>query len=519
MAPSEQFWQLLLGGEQVAACSRMDSAQGFEKAGATQLRESTQTHVKQELGDAATKFSSSSEQLDAQQKTGLDTAKSLGIDEFLQMSSDDLCRQPALLHTQAEKLVSVQDELAVQNCSLFLASSKALNSLSSSVSIVGIRGGSPFTAFGQRRHRSSKWHLTLLELPSLVLKCSNGGLHDEAVDAMMLADERIASLRASGCCDMPLLDFLEMQMKEARKSCVKAMLRQLGQHAQLSSSVKLIGPLRRLNCSEEQLKVQYLRRRDGEISRQRRNAEGSCETDPAHGLCAAAELLRVDVLQTAINYRNGPRVYRAIFGSTDGRLSAWLGEQCYFFPVVALTFDRYVIAVHQQRLEGIAAAFARSIDEYDCVPSTVHLSLLGTSPWFQSDLSVNRGCVFLLRHAPLSNLYNSILEVANAFQECPISTTAAGVVSLIESLLAFCIRKLISVKPGRRENFEEDINATERSLVRKDDGREGSGTCQAEFFVLCDIFATVLLPAVEKQLSFTFPLQTGLATEVIALMA
>lgn len=35
---------------------------------------------------------------------------------------------------QAEKLVNVQDELAVQNCSLFLASSKALSSLSSSVS-------------------------------------------------------------------------------------------------------------------------------------------------------------------------------------------------------------------------------------------------------------------------------------------------------------------------------------------------------------------------------------------------
>lgn len=40
----------------------------------------------------------------------------------------------ALLHIEAEKLVDAQDKLAVQNCSLFLASSKALSSLSRSVS-------------------------------------------------------------------------------------------------------------------------------------------------------------------------------------------------------------------------------------------------------------------------------------------------------------------------------------------------------------------------------------------------
>ena len=35
---------------------------------------------------------------------------------------------------QAEKIANAQDELAVQNCSLFLASSKALTSLRCSVS-------------------------------------------------------------------------------------------------------------------------------------------------------------------------------------------------------------------------------------------------------------------------------------------------------------------------------------------------------------------------------------------------
>lgn len=42
----------------------------------------------------------------------------------------------ALLHVQEEEIANAQDELAVQNCSLFLASSKALNSLRCSVSCV-----------------------------------------------------------------------------------------------------------------------------------------------------------------------------------------------------------------------------------------------------------------------------------------------------------------------------------------------------------------------------------------------
>ena len=159
----------------------------------------------------------------------------------------------------------------------------------------------------------------------------------------------------------------------------------------------------------------------------------------------------------------------------------------------------------------------QSMDEYDYVPVTSHLKLLGASPWFQSGLSANRGCVFLLRHAPLSNLYNSILEVANAFQECPISTAAARVVTLTESLLAFCIRKLISLKPGGRENLDEEIKAIEHNLVQEGDGRGGHTTCQAEFFVLCDIFGTVLLPALANELSSTFPLQTVLDIKVTIL--
>lgn len=88
--------------------------------------------------------------------------------------------------------------------------------------------------------------------------------------------------------------------------------------------------------------------------------------------------------------------------------------------------------------------------------------------------------------------------------------------TLIRNLLALCIRKLISVKPGSRGAFEDEINAVEHALVQKESGCEGSAKRQAEFFVLCDIFATVLLPAVAKQLSSTFPVGTDLDTEVIA---
>ncbi|CDJ67021.1 hypothetical protein, conserved [Eimeria necatrix] len=603
---SQQFLHLLLGDDAAAALTLGEDVNAKSIDKPTPSNGLTRPNLTDELQDESRQFQASYEATLPTGGAEGNTIKVPGIDEILQMTGDELCRQPALLHIEAEKLVDAQDKLAVQNCSLFLASSKALSSLSRSISSLSATLGEMEQCIqplqnGLKQFRAesnaaasheASLHILislqpsvsgLLELPSLVLNCSNGGLYDEAVDALMLADERIASLRANGCCGMRLLDSLEVQMKEARNTCMKAMLRQLGQHAQLAASIKLIGPLRRLSCSEEQLTTQFLHRRDGEISRQRHNAEVTCETDPAHGLCAAAELLRVDILQTAVHYR-------AIFGKTDGRLSTWLAEQvhwfvkllnqellksssknvavesfesgrssidiaavealanqtsvqppsnfrlglldlatvfrqtynaatafrrvqCYFFPVVAFTFDRYVVAVHRQTIECIAAAFARSMNEYDFTPSMLHFSLLESSPWFQSCLSVIPGCVFLLRHGPVSNLYNSIAEVLNAFQECPISTTAPRVVILIESLLVFCIRKLTSMKPGNRDDFEGEINAIENSLLQKKDVSGDANTRRPEFFVLCDIFASILISTVARQLALTIACHTGLDTE------
>lgn len=157
------------------------------------------------------------------------------------------------------------------------------------------------------------------------------------------------------------------------------------------------------------------------------------------------------------------------------------------------------------------------MNEYDFTPSMLHFSLLESSPWFQSCLSVIPGCVFLLRHGPVSNLYNSIAEVLNAFQECPISTTAPRVVILIESLLVFCIRKLTSMKPGNRDDFEGEINAIENSLLQKKDVSGDANTRRPEFFVLCDIFASILISTVARQLALTIACHTGLDTEVSSL--
>lgn len=48
-------------------------------------------------------------------------------------------------------------------------------------------------------------------------------------------------------------------------------------------------------------------------------------------------------------------IFRQVFNAA----SAFCRVHAYFFPVVAITFERYVVAVHRQRLEAIAAAFAR----------------------------------------------------------------------------------------------------------------------------------------------------------------
>ena len=124
--------------------------------------------------------------------------------------------------------------------------------------------------------------------------------------------------------------------------------------------------------------------------------------------------------------------------------------------------------------------------------------------------------MFLLRHAPLSNLYNSIAEVLNSFQECSISTAAPGVVSLLQELVIFCIRKLTSIKPGKRRNFQSEIDMIEQSLIQKKEERDAPRR-QAEFFVMCDVFRWVLLPTLFRHISAILPTGTDLFPQVIAL--
>lgn len=143
----------------------------------------------------------------------------------------------------------------------------------------------------------------------------------------------------------------------------------------------------------------------------------------------------------------------------------------------------------------------QSIAEYDYQPSMVYFSLLEGTPWFQSCIAANPSCLLLLRHAPLSNLYNSIAEVLNSFQDCPVLTAARGVVCLFEKFVAFCIRKLEFVKPAERHNFHEEIQAIEEGLLQKHAEREGSASRQAEFFVMCDILAFILIPIICRHIS------------------
>ncbi|XP_026189917.1 uncharacterized protein LOC34618613 [Cyclospora cayetanensis] len=596
MGSSQRFWELLLGEDTLTCLLQRDNAKEFTRADTPQCPEDESAPLVT-AGEAAQETTVPAE---------------LEVERLLQMTGDELCKQPALLQIEAAKLRNAQDELAVQNCSLFLASSKALNSLSCSVDNLSAtlrkiaQCVQPLQS-GLKQFRTesnaaasqeaslhilvSMQHLVsgLLELPSLVLRCSNGGLHDEAVDALMLADEQITALRTHGCCNLRLLDSLEVQMKDSRNSCMKAMLRQLGQHSQLAASIKLIGPLRRLSCSEEQLRAKFLQRRDEKITRERRNAEQACEMDAAQGLCAAAELLRVEILQTAMHYR-------AIFGTTDRHLSAWLADQvhwfvklvqhelakgangrteatgyldserpvfspaaveaivaawgsqatsyqtsafrmelselstvyrqtynaasalrrvqCDFFPAVSLSFDSHVVSLHSRTLESVGVAFARSLDEYDFSPAPLYFGLINSSPWLATCLSAGSSCLLLLRHPPLANLYNSIVETINAYQDCPVASVAAAIVRLVENLLLFCAHKLLALRPAKRQELESEIAAIEQSLIDKKEQQDPINK-QAEFFVLCDIFVGVLVPTLASHVAALIPSQAALCPEKV----
>ncbi|KAL8274678.1 hypothetical protein Esti_001393 [Eimeria stiedai] len=585
MPLSQKFWELLLGEDVAAALAPQGKIEGRAERKARLSVKSPRDEADQTAGTEQP-TSSSPRQL---------SISTLDIEDFLRMTGDELCRQPAQLHTEIEKIAAAQDELAVQNCSLFLTSSKALDSFRCSIENLSATlaelqqcvkplhtGLKQFKAESNAAtSREASLHILssmqrsvseLLDLPSIALNCCKGGLYNEAVDVLMFADEKMSTLRASGCNNLRLLESLTSELEDVHKTCRSAMLRQLGKKAQLSDSIQLVGPLRRLSCSEGQLSRQFLERRNGDIGCQRHNAEIACEAEPAQGLCAAAELLRSDVLQTAIHYRT-------IFGTIDGPLSAWLVEQvywfvklvelrllhgtahgalevldgessalahatestatpagserlsefpvkladlanvfrhaysaawalhrvqCFFFPSVAMIFERYVIAMHKHTLDKVATAFEQSLDEYDYRPSLAYVSLLKNTPWFETCIAANPCCLFLLRHAPLSNLYNSIAEALNSFQECFISTAAPGILSVMEKLFIKCIRKLSSVKPGERQELEGEIQGVEHHLLERND-YEGTTTQQVEFFVMCDIFASALLPTVSDHLSATFP--------------
>ncbi|OEH79162.1 hypothetical protein cyc_09157 [Cyclospora cayetanensis] len=65
----------------------------------------------------------------------------------------------------------------------------------------------------------------------------------------------------------------------------------------------------------------------------------------------------------------------------------------------------------------------QSLDEYDFSPAPLYFGLINSSPWLATCLSAGSSCLLLLRHPPLANLYNSIVETINAYQDCPVAVS------------------------------------------------------------------------------------------------
>ncbi|KAL8452703.1 hypothetical protein Emed_001267 [Eimeria media] len=530
MPPSQRFWELLLGEEVAAALAPEEKTEIRVERKTRRAVDTPQDDSREEPND------SSPRQL---------SISTLDVEDFLRMTGDELCKQPAQLHSQIEKIAAAQDELAVQNCALFLTSSKALDSFRSSIEnlsetlaelqqcVKPLHAGlKQFKAESNAAtSREASLHILssmqrsvseLLDLPSLALNCCKGGLYNEAVDVLMFADE----------------------LKEVRKTCKSAMLRQLGKKVQLSDSIQLVGPLRRLSCSDGQLSRQFLERRNGDIAFEDISHRGLCALSYSEACarqrnCSGVMSCKQQyTIELRLLHGTGPRALEAIDGespacahaapskSTDkvihsefpvgmvdlanvlrqaySAACALRRVQCFFFPSVAAVFERYVIAMHQNTLNKVATAFTQSLDEYDYRPSLAYVSLLQNTPWFETCIAANPCCLFLLRHAPLSNLYNSIAEALNSLQECFMPTAASGILSVLENMFIKCIRKLSSVKPGERQKLEDEIHKVEQHLLERND-YEATTTQQVEFFVMCDIFASVLIPTISNHLSTTFP--------------
>ncbi|CEM04008.1 unnamed protein product [Vitrella brassicaformis CCMP3155] len=273
------------------------------------------------------------------------------VPHLTSLTMERLLKEPTILQLEQERLSSEMETLAVQNYGAFIASAKTITGVREQLtSIEGQlddvlgqleplqRGLQSFqsTASGLDRERQGlrnllQHHNTLieiLEIPQLLSTASRNGQYDETLDGLAFAQQLFHLFRSRGH-DSELLTMLEKQVADQKLALQSILLHQLKGDIHLPACVRIVGYLRRLGVySEEELQAEFLARRSDYVDTHRRQTETLTISNCANGLRGAADLLRTHICDVGMHYK-------ALFGGTEGPLSAWLLDQvCWFVELL-----------------------------------------------------------------------------------------------------------------------------------------------------------------------------------------
>lgn len=178
--------------------------------------------------------------------------------------------------------------------------------------------------------RASAQHnavLELLEIGQTIEACVKNRQHDDALRLFLFGDQAVRSLQARFApSGSPIMVHLSRQISEQRRLFEADLLLQLADDLQLPTAVKIVGFLRRLAYTDSSaaLRHAFLASRSVFIYKLKRHVERIMETNTGQGLQEAADLLRTHICDVGTHYR-------ALFGTTEGPLSAWLSNQIVWF--------------------------------------------------------------------------------------------------------------------------------------------------------------------------------------------
>jgi hypothetical protein len=399
-------------------------------------------------------------------------------------SISQLQKEPVEITKESDKIGTEIEALAVRNYRSFIETSQALSQAHNAIikmdsslkelvshvpkfiqSVDAFSKDSKSLRDSQRLNRIISEHQTelveLMELPQLMETCVRNALYEEALDV-----EAYASSLAVRCPDISLLQDLVRDMEGTVRTLFAQLLDKLRSPIQLSTCLRVVSYLRRLNIlSESELRAEFLRSRTAWLTGVLESA-GS-EDGGAEYLSKYIDSCQVHLREVVIQYRAifvddnstaeededrgllcfwvNARILilvstiKRVLGSiTDGAMVANILEQAMYCGLslarVGSDFRSLLPAIFEERmfqivgsiLESSKNQFLYSLEEYEWHINGDDLSRLGIPTGGK-----------LVEYPSLSTLANAFVDAANTLRHCAALSLCARVTKKAEHMLSW----------------------------------------------------------------------------------